>query len=66
MTEMLLKYFREQQKQAETERIYNTQCPYCSMQCKMQLVEQTHVKRKRIKQLEETTLLLKEDYVSKE
>ncbi|MEN3769322.1 assimilatory nitrate reductase catalytic subunit NasC [Priestia megaterium] len=49
MTEMLLKYFREQQKQVETERIYNTQCPYCSMQCKMQLVEQTHVKRKTYK-----------------
>ena len=49
MTEMLLKYFREQQKQVETERIYDTQCPYCSMQCKMQLVEQTHVKRKTYK-----------------
>lgn len=47
MTEMLLKYFREKQQQVQSEKIYDTQCPYCSMQCKMQLIEQTIVTRKK-------------------
>ncbi|USK60269.1 assimilatory nitrate reductase catalytic subunit NasC [Peribacillus asahii] len=47
MTEMLLKYFRNQQKQVQSEKLYDTQCPYCSMQCKMQFIEQTIVTRKK-------------------
>ncbi|MGO4886681.1 molybdopterin oxidoreductase family protein [Anaerobacillus sp. MEB173] len=47
MTEMLLKYFRTKQQKAETETIYDTQCPFCSMQCKMQLIEQSIVSRKK-------------------
>ncbi|WP_112181548.1 assimilatory nitrate reductase catalytic subunit NasC [Paraliobacillus zengyii] len=49
MTELLLKYFRDKQQKAETEKIYDSQCPYCSMQCKMQLVEQKVVSRKTYK-----------------
>ena len=49
MTEMLLKYFREKQQQVQSEKIYDTQCPYCSMQCKMQLIEQSIVTRKKYK-----------------
>lgn len=33
----------------QTEKVYNTQCPYCSMQCKMQLIEQAVVSRKQYK-----------------
>jgi assimilatory nitrate reductase catalytic subunit len=47
MTEMLLRYFRKKQKETQTEKIYDTQCPFCSMQCKMQLIEQSTVTRKR-------------------
>ncbi|WP_416150446.1 assimilatory nitrate reductase catalytic subunit NasC [Salipaludibacillus sp. HK11] len=47
MTEMLLKYFRKRQKEVETEKVYDTQCPFCSMQCNMQLIEQTTVTRKK-------------------
>ncbi|GAE37193.1 assimilatory nitrate reductase large subunit [Halalkalibacter akibai JCM 9157] len=47
MTEMLLRYFRTKQKEAQTEKIYDTQCPFCSMQCKMQLIEQSTVTRKK-------------------
>ncbi|MED1603111.1 assimilatory nitrate reductase catalytic subunit NasC [Alkalihalophilus marmarensis] len=47
MTELLLRYFRKKQKEAETEKIYDTQCPFCSMQCKMQLIEQSTVTRKK-------------------
>src|SRR3954452_13051290 len=47
MTEMLLKYFREKQQQVQSEKVYDTQCPYCSVQCKMQLIEQTIVTRKK-------------------
>ncbi|WP_445488580.1 assimilatory nitrate reductase catalytic subunit NasC [Niallia sp. 03133] len=47
MTEMLLKYFRTQQKEAQSEKRFNTQCPFCSMQCKMQLVEESIVSRKK-------------------
>ncbi|WP_332697986.1 assimilatory nitrate reductase catalytic subunit NasC [Halalkalibacter lacteus] len=49
MTEMLLRYFRTKQKEAETEKVYDTQCPFCSMQCKMQLIEQSTVTRKKYK-----------------
>ncbi|HZG73491.1 MAG TPA: nitrate reductase [Chondromyces sp.] len=47
MTEMLLKYFREKQQQVQSKKTYDTQCPYCSMQCKMKLVEQTTLTRKK-------------------
>ncbi len=42
----MLKYFRNKQQSVEKEKIYDSQCPYCSMQCKMQLIEQTVVSRK--------------------
>ncbi|WP_338451116.1 nitrate reductase [Niallia oryzisoli] len=47
MTEMFLKYFREKQQQVQSEKVYDTQCPYCSVQCKMRLIEQTIVTRKK-------------------
>ncbi|WP_461610260.1 assimilatory nitrate reductase catalytic subunit NasC [Cytobacillus kochii] len=46
MTELLLKYFRSKQQESQMEKIYDTQCPFCSMQCKMKLIEQSIVKRK--------------------
>ena len=46
MTESFLKKFRENQ-QVHSEKVYDTQCPFCSMQCKMQLIEQTIVTRKK-------------------
>ncbi len=47
MSELMLKYFREKQQKVETEKVYNAQCPFCSMQCKKQVIEQTIVTRKR-------------------
>jgi assimilatory nitrate reductase catalytic subunit len=47
VTELLLKYFRTKQQKVESETKYNTQCPFCSMQCKMQLLEQSIVSRKK-------------------
>ncbi|MFL6560720.1 MAG: molybdopterin oxidoreductase family protein, partial [Bacillus sp. (in: firmicutes)] len=47
MTEALLKYFRTKQQKVESEKKFDTQCPYCSMQCKMQLIEQSSVSRKK-------------------
>ncbi|MGI8387024.1 assimilatory nitrate reductase catalytic subunit NasC [Robertmurraya sp. P23] len=47
MTEMLLKYFRTKQNHVESEKTYDSQCPFCSMQCKMQLIEQSIVTRKK-------------------
>ncbi|MDL4842283.1 assimilatory nitrate reductase catalytic subunit NasC [Aquibacillus rhizosphaerae] len=49
MTELMLKYFRDKQQKVQKEKVYDTQCPYCSMQCKMQLIEQTVVSRKSYK-----------------
>ncbi|TWI54055.1 assimilatory nitrate reductase catalytic subunit [Halalkalibacter nanhaiisediminis] len=49
MTDLLLKYFRTKQQQVQSERTYDTQCPFCSMQCKMQVIEQSVVTRKRYK-----------------
>lgn len=46
VADMLLSYFREKQKHTQKEKVYPTQCPFCSVQCKMQLVEQTSVTRK--------------------
>lgn len=47
MSEMFLKYFRTKQQEVESEKRYDSQCPFCSMQCKMQLVEQSIVSRKK-------------------
>lgn len=47
MSELMLKYFREKQQEVETEKVYNAQCPFCSMQCKKQVIEQTIVTRKK-------------------
>ncbi|PLR66601.1 assimilatory nitrate reductase catalytic subunit NasC [Bacillus sp. UMB0893] len=47
MTELLLKYFREKQLEVQSEKSYDTQCPFCSVQCKMQLLEQSIVTRKK-------------------
>ncbi|MGP7819136.1 assimilatory nitrate reductase catalytic subunit NasC [Niallia sp. 01092] len=47
MTDLLLKYFRTQQKEFQSEKRYDTQCPFCSMQCKMQLLEESIVSRKK-------------------
>lgn len=35
------------QQEVQSEKVYDTQCPYCSMQCKMQLIEQSIVTRKK-------------------
>lgn len=47
MTDLLLKYFRAKQQEVQSEKIYTTQCPFCSMQCKMQLIEQSIVSRRK-------------------
>jgi assimilatory nitrate reductase catalytic subunit len=47
LTELLLKYFREKQQEVQSEKSYDTQCPFCSVQCKMQLLEQSIVTRKK-------------------
>ena len=46
MTELFLKYFKTKQQEIQSEKIYDTQCPFCSMQCKMELIEQSIVTRK--------------------
>ncbi|GAE28877.1 assimilatory nitrate reductase large subunit [Halalkalibacter hemicellulosilyticusJCM 9152] len=40
MAERLVKYSRAQQKDVQDEHFYDAQCPYCSMQCKMRVIEQ--------------------------
>ncbi|SMQ79415.1 assimilatory nitrate reductase (NADH) alpha subunit apoprotein [Bacillus sp. OV166] len=47
MTEAFLKYFRTKEQEVKSEKKYESQCPYCSMQCKMQLIEQSIVTRKK-------------------
>ncbi|WP_026575412.1 assimilatory nitrate reductase catalytic subunit NasC [Bacillus sp. UNC438CL73TsuS30] len=47
MTELLLKYFRTKQQKVESEKLFDTQCPFCSMQCKMTFIEQSIVSRKK-------------------
>jgi len=49
LTDLLLKYFRTKQQEVQSEKVYDTQCPFCSMQCKMQLIEQSVVSRKTYK-----------------
>ncbi len=47
MTEPMLRYFRDKLQDVQSEKTYETQCPFCSMQCKMQLTEQTFAARKK-------------------
>ncbi|MEH7480980.1 nitrate reductase [Neobacillus drentensis] len=47
MTDAFLKYFRTKEQEVKSEKKYESQCPYCSMQCKMQLIEQSIVTRKK-------------------
>ncbi len=49
MTDLMLRYFREKQQKVQSENVYETQCPFCSMQCKMQLIEQKIISRKQYK-----------------
>ncbi|MFC4387209.1 molybdopterin oxidoreductase family protein [Gracilibacillus marinus] len=51
MSDLMLKYFREKQQKVQTENVYNTQCPFCSMQCKMQLIEEKVISRKHYKSI---------------
>ncbi len=44
-----LSYYRQKEKETETEKVSDTQCPYCSVQCTMQLVEQRIVGRENYK-----------------
>ncbi|TCN26778.1 assimilatory nitrate reductase catalytic subunit NasC [Mesobacillus foraminis] len=46
MTELFLKYFREKQQKVQPQKVYQTQCPFCSVQCKLKLVEQSNLSRK--------------------
>lgn len=45
----LIKYFREKQMKESSEAILQARCPYCSMQCSMELIEERIVKRNRFK-----------------
>ncbi|ENH97151.1 NasC nitrate/nitrite assimilative reduction [Gracilibacillus halophilus YIM-C55.5] len=49
MTDLMLNYFRQKQQKVQSEHTFDTQCPFCSMQCKMQLIEQRIVTRKKQK-----------------
>lgn len=45
MKHSMLNYYREKQQKVESEQVYDTQCPFCSMQCKKQVIEQKFVTR---------------------
>lgn len=45
----LVQYFREKQLEKSTETTMKTRCPYCSMQCSMDLIEERVVTRNRFK-----------------
>lgn len=45
----LVQYFREKQLQNSTETVMKTRCPYCSMQCSMDLIEEKIITRNRFK-----------------
>ncbi|OLO40547.1 nitrite reductase [Alkalihalophilus pseudofirmus] len=45
----LIQYFREKQLKQSSEQIMKGRCPYCSMQCSMELIEEHIIKRKRFK-----------------
>ncbi|ADU29150.1 assimilatory nitrate reductase catalytic subunit NasC [Evansella cellulosilytica] len=44
-----LKHFRTEQLEKSMEKVMTTQCPYCSVQCSMELTEERIVTRKRYK-----------------
>ncbi|PYZ94789.1 nitrite reductase [Salipaludibacillus keqinensis] len=44
-----LKHFRTKQLEESTEKVMSTQCPYCSVQCTMDLIEDTVLTNKRFK-----------------
>lgn len=44
-----LHYFLSKYKELNKEEIYDTRCPYCSVQCTMQVLEEQIVSRKQIK-----------------
>jgi assimilatory nitrate reductase catalytic subunit len=45
----LVQYFRDKQLEKSTETTMKTRCPYCSMQCSMDLIEERVVTRNRFK-----------------
>ncbi|MEB1805958.1 MAG: molybdopterin oxidoreductase family protein [Bacillaceae bacterium] len=45
----LIQYFREKQLKQSSEQIMKGRCPYCSMQCSMELIEEHIIQRKRFK-----------------
>ncbi|MBU8907801.1 assimilatory nitrate reductase catalytic subunit NasC [Desertibacillus haloalkaliphilus] len=45
----LLKHFRKKQLELGTETIYQAQCPYCSVQCTKEVMEERIIARKKIK-----------------
>ncbi|NNV05858.1 molybdopterin oxidoreductase family protein [Geobacillus sp. C56-T2] len=49
MTNELLRYFRAKEKERASETAAATQCPFCSVQCPLQLVEERIVERRRYK-----------------
>ncbi|QNU29371.1 nitrate reductase [Geobacillus sp. 46C-IIa] len=49
MTNELLRYFRAKEKERASETAAATQCPFCSVQCTLQLVEEQIVERRRYK-----------------
>ncbi|WP_158737316.1 molybdopterin oxidoreductase family protein [Alteribacillus sp. YIM 98480] len=49
MNESMLASFRERQKTAAEETVYETQCPFCSMQCKKKVIEEKSAGRYRYK-----------------
>ncbi|WP_062048853.1 molybdopterin oxidoreductase family protein [Bacillus sp. JCM 19034] len=49
MAERLVKYSRPKQEEIQSERAFDSQCPYCSMQCKMRVIEQKGPDRTRYK-----------------
>lgn len=44
-----LSNFQAKSKEFNSEKIYDARCPYCSVQCTMQVIEERIVNRKRIK-----------------
>lgn len=49
LAERLVKYSRPKQEEIQSERAFDSQCPYCSMQCKMRVIEQKGPDRTRYK-----------------
>lgn len=45
----LLEYFRAKEQQFTSEKVYRTRCPYCSVQCSMELIDERIIERKRVK-----------------